>query len=58
MYYWCIQPVTGDPGNAPKRPRRRQTLAGERGEERGAEDRERGVGDRIFPDQFNPEERR
>ena len=35
----------GNPGNAP---RGRQTLAGERGEERGAEDGEMGVGDRIF----------
>ena len=45
MYSACY----GDPGNAPRRPRRRQTLAGRRGEERVTEDRERRVGDRIFP---------
>ena len=36
----------------------RQTLAGKGGEEGEAEDRESGVGDRTFPDRFNPEERR
>ena len=55
--YWCIRPVTGDPGNVPRGPRGRQTLAGKRGEERGTEDRERGVGGKIFPDQLITEGR-
>ena len=45
MYWACY----GDPENAPRRPRRRQTLAGGRGEERVTEERERRVGDWIFP---------
>ena len=42
-------PFTGDPGTHSSRPRGRQTLAGERGRGRVTEDRERRVGDQIFP---------
>ena len=48
MYLACY----GGPGKHPSGPRGRQTLAGERGGERGTEDRERGVGSKIFPAQL------
>ena len=54
---WYIWPVTGDPGNAPRGPSGCQTLAGERGEARGTENRERGMGGMIFPDQLVTEGR-
>ena len=54
MYSACY----GRPGKCAKETKKTPNFSGERGEEREAEDRERGVGDRIFPDQFNPEERR
>ena len=44
MYSACYK----RPGKCPSGPRGRQTLASERGGERGTEDRERGVGSKIF----------
>ena len=48
MYSACY----GRPGKHSSGPRGRQTLAGERGKERGTEDRGRGVGSQIFPALF------
>ena len=48
MYSACYK----RPGEMPSGPRGRQTLASERGGERGTEDRERGVGSKIFPAQL------
>ena len=47
--YAVFGPFAGDPGTHSSRPRGRQTLAGERGRGRVTEDRERRVGDQIFP---------
>ena len=48
MYSACY----GRPGKHSSGPRGRQTLAGERGKERGTEDTGRGVDSQIFPALF------